>query len=99
MRRRWAIVALLTLVGPMLAGCGGLVRSYYDKVAVGMTPQEVKEILGTPGYEFADEWVYTQSDPRDLTIVTLRFQDGKLAAKSWRNPEKPQENHCEGPTP
>ncbi len=94
---RWlALVAVLALVGPILVGCGPA-RARYDAVSLGMTAREVEEILGTPGYQFADEWVYTRPDPRDLTIVTLRFQGGRVAEKAWRNPEKPEEDHHDGP--
>jgi outer membrane protein assembly factor BamE (lipoprotein component of BamABCDE complex) len=94
---RWlALVGVLALAGPVLVGCGPA-RARYDAVSLGMTAREVEEILGTPGYQFADEWVYTRPDPRDLTIVTLRFQEGRVAEKAWRNPEKPEEDHHDGP--
>jgi len=82
-----------------LAGCQPT-RQNYMAVSVGQTQDQVRKILGTPRYQFAEEWVYTMDDPRDLTKVTIRFDaDGKVAGKSWQNPEEPWQNHREGQVP
>ena len=96
MRRRRIILATLVLASALAAGCAPS-RGRYDAVSLGMAPRQVGEILGTPRYSFADEWVYTEENPRDLTLVTIRFKDGKVVAKSWQNPEKPESDHHEGP--
>lgn len=95
MVHRLALIAVLGALGLVLGGCGPT-RARYDAVSLGMTPEQVKEILGAPQYQFADEWVYTEPDPRDLTLVTLRFEGGRVAAKAWRNPEKPEADNHEG---
>jgi hypothetical protein len=97
-RRLAILAALLAILATAPGGCG-TPRGQYNAVAVGMSQGRVKEILGTPRYQLADEWVYTQDDPRDLTLVTVRFKDGKLVAKSWQNPEKPEDDHRVGPPP
>jgi len=99
MRRRafWAAAALA--FGVALAGCQ-LTRQNYQAVSLGQTPDQVKKILGTPRYEFAEEWVYTADDPRDLTKVAVYFgPDKKVVGKSWQNPEKPWENDTGGRVP
>jgi len=96
--RRLVILAVLALLAAGPGGCGTL-RGSYNAVALGMAQGRVREILGTPRYQLADEWVYTQDNPRDLTLVTARFKDGKLVAKSWQNPEKPEDDNRVGPAP
>jgi len=99
MMRRTAWTALAIAVGLVLAGCQWT-RQNYQAVSLGQMPDQVKTILGAPRYQFDQEWVYTRDDPRDLTKVVIRFgPDKKVVGKSWQNPEKPWENHCEGAVP
>lgn len=102
MRGRAGWVMTAAVAGMLLAGCDA-VRRNYDAVALGMGPDQVRRILGAPRYEFADEWVYSREDPRDLVRVTIYFggETGRLKVigKSWHNPDRPQENHREGQVP
>jgi outer membrane protein assembly factor BamE (lipoprotein component of BamABCDE complex) len=93
--RRRVILAALLAVATGLAGCTAG-RAGYNAVALGMTQDHVREILGAPRYAFADEWVYTGDNPRDLTLLAVRFKGGKVIAKSWQNPEKPEEDNRQG---
>lgn len=99
-RARWAIVA--AAAGLLLVGCD-TPRRKYDAVALGMAAPQVRKILGAPRYEFADEWVYTREDPRDLTKVTIYFggegDEKTVVGRSWYSPERPQDNHREGQVP
>ena len=82
-----------------LAGCQ-LTRQNYESVSLGMPAERVEQILGAPRYRFADEWVYTRDDPRDLVQVSVYFDgERRTTGKCWRNPEKPWENHREGKVP
>lgn len=96
--RRPMMMAIGIGIALAAAGCN-VTRQNYVAVSLGMTPDEVKQILGTPRYEFADEWVYTRDDPRDLTKVSVYFDEEKAVGKCWQNPEKPWENHREGEVP
>jgi len=82
-----------------LTGCQ-LTRQNYQSVSLGMPAERVEQILGAPRYRFADEWVYTRDDPRDLVKVSMYFDaERRTIGKCWRNPEKPWENHREGEVP
>ena len=82
-----------------LAGCQ-LTRQNYQRVSLGMPAERAEQILGAPRYRFADEWVYTRDDPRDLVKVGVYFDaERRTIGKCWRNPEKPWENHREGKVP
>ena len=102
MRNRAAWVLLAVLAGLLVGGCRKA-RQQYEKVSPGMTPAEVREILGAPRYEFADEWVYTGASPSDLARVTVYFSreggESRVVGKSWRDPQRPSENHQEGQVP
>lgn len=99
MRRRALWIVLAAAVGLAAVGCQ-LTRQAYQAVSLGQTPDQVKKILGAPRYEFAEEWVYTADDPRDLTKVAVYFgPDRKVVGKTWQNPEKPWENQREGQVP
>ena len=99
-RVRWAMVA--AVAGLLLPGCD-TARRKFDAVALGMGPDQVRKILGAPRYEFADEWVYTRDDPRDLARVTIYFggESGqrKVIGKSWHSPDRPHESRREGQVP
>ena len=96
---RMRVAALATAcvaAAAVAAGCQ-LTRQNYQAVSLGMPAGEARKILGAPRYELADEWVYTRDDPRDLTKVSLFFDDEEqVIGKAWQNPEKPWENHREG---
>lgn len=96
-RLLWVMLA----VGLALAATGcELTRQNYQAVSLGQSADEVKKVLGSPRYEFGEQWVYTRNDPRDLTKVEVYFDDEKqVVAKSWQNPERPWENHREGQVP
>ena len=64
-----AVVAAGLALG--LAGCQ-LTRQNYQSVSLGMPAERVEQILGAPRYRFADEWVYTRDDPRDLVQFVRR---------------------------
>ncbi len=98
MPRRASAWMLVVLAAAMVAGCE-INRRNYDQVNPGMAPEDVERILGAPRYKFADEWVYTRDDPRDLTKVTVHFEDEVVVGKAWQNPEKPWENDREGRRP
>ena len=92
-----AVVAAGLALG--LAGCQ-LTRQNYESVSLGMPVGRVEQILGAPRYRFADEWVYTRDDPRDLVKVSVYFDaERRTIGKCWRNPERPWENHREGQAP
>ena len=92
-----AVVAAGITLG--LAGCQ-LTRQNYQSVSLGMPAERVEQILGAPRYRFADEWVYTRDDPRDLVKVSVYFDgERRTTGKCWQNPEKPWENHREGKVP
>jgi hypothetical protein len=50
MSQRTAVIVLLMIVAVLLvlAGCSKINKENYDKIEVGMTYDEVEEILGTP---------------------------------------------------
>jgi len=98
-RALWAAMAMAMGLALVATGCE-FTRQGYQAVSLGQTQDEVKNILGPATYKSDAEWVYTRSDPRDLTKVTVRFgEDKKVIGKSWQNPEKPWENHREGQVP
>ncbi len=99
-----AAAAGLALAAVLAAGCGGgLTRGAYNRVALGMPPEEVRRILGPPTYQFADEWVYTPAQPDDLKRVMVHFvpEDGgrKVVGKAWHDPNRPDENDRQGRAP
>ena len=96
MRQSRLALILAVGLGLVLAGCN-ITRQNYEVVALGQSPEDVKKLLGSPRYQFDAEWVWTNDDPRDLTKVTVRFdEEKKVIGKSWQNPERPWENHREG---
>jgi hypothetical protein len=50
MARRTAVIVLILIVAVLLVltGCSKINKDNYDKIEVGMTYDEVEEILGTP---------------------------------------------------
>ena len=99
-RARWAgLAAVAAGLALGVAGCQ-LTRQNYESISLGMPAERVEQILGTPRYRFADEWVYTRDDPRDLVKVSVYFDaERRTIGKCWRNPQKPWENHREGEVP
>ena len=96
---RWVMAALAVGLVAFTVGCQ-LTRQNYTAISLGMAPDEVKKILGSPRYQFDDEWVYTRDDPRDLVKVSVYFgEHDKVVGKCWQNPERPWENHREGQVP
>ena len=48
-RRAWLVVfALVFIPGLLLSGCSKVTQANYDKIEMGMTYQEVVDILGAP---------------------------------------------------
>jgi uncharacterized protein YceK len=48
-RRAWLVVfALVFIAGLLLSGCSKITQANYDKIEMGMTYQEVVDILGAP---------------------------------------------------
>lgn len=48
-RRVWfAAVAFIFFIGVVLGGCSKVTQANYDKIEMGMTYQEVVDILGAP---------------------------------------------------
>ena len=93
-RMLWVAVAVAG--GLALGGCE-FTRQGFQTVSLGQTQADVQKLLGPPTYRTDTEWVYTRSDPRDLTKVTVRFDaEKKVVGKAWQNPEKPWENLREG---
>jgi outer membrane protein assembly factor BamE (lipoprotein component of BamABCDE complex) len=99
MPRGWWWAAAVVALGLVLAGCQ-LSRDNYRAVTLGQSPEEVRQLLGAPRYQYDGEWDYTSDDPRDLTRVSIFFgPDKKVVGKRWQNPEKPGENQHEGQVP
>jgi PBP1b-binding outer membrane lipoprotein LpoB len=47
-RIRFAAVSLLLILGFVLGGCSKITQANYEKIEMGMTYQEVVDILGAP---------------------------------------------------
>jgi len=96
-RMLWVAVAVAG--GLALGGCE-FTRQGFQTVSLGQAQADVQKLLGPPTYRTDTEWVYTRSDPRDLTKVTVCFDaEKKVVGKAWQNPEKPWENLREGQAP
>jgi outer membrane protein assembly factor BamE (lipoprotein component of BamABCDE complex) len=71
------IVALLVF----LAGCAGLMVAKYDRIEMGMTKEEVTEILGEPWVKAPKIYVY---QGKDLEMATILFnEEGRVVEKKW----------------
>ena len=88
--RKIALALALTLaVGLLLAGCAPskATKDNFDRIKIGMTQEEVQQILGPPteatGLEIPvfsgtmSKWV--QGD----TVITVQFINGKVVAKQF----------------
>ncbi len=91
--RMIAAVLVCSVLAGVLAGCGGgggLTKENYDKVTNGMSPDEVKGILGEPTEKQSvsgalggltgdvSQWVYKEGDDK---VITIQFKDGKVVSK------------------
>jgi len=98
-RRRLLLAATMGGLALVLAGCN-FDRKSYEAVSLGMTADQVKQVLGQPRFAFEGQWIYTRDDPRDLTKVEIFFDaEGKVVGKTWQNPERPWENDHVGQVP
>ncbi len=93
MRKLLRIMATALVSCTLLAGCSKISRENYDKVTVGMTPDEVTEVLGKPmdktetempglGVGKLEMWVYSSAGYGGKAII-VSFQGGKVSDKSW----------------
>jgi hypothetical protein len=86
--RRWQTWAVLMLAVLFLGGCANLRR--WEKVQVGMSPAQVKSILGVPreldagdeGEGLAGSWMY--ENLWGTANYEIIFDKGKVAEKHAR---------------
>ena len=89
--RRLMVATVAMLAGAVLLGCSGdgkVSKDNFDKIQIGMTMEEVQDILGegekgSAGFEFGDAEmsgaVYTWAEGDKRIVVT--FKDGKVIQK------------------
>jgi hypothetical protein len=92
MKRIYHLMALAVLAGTLLTGCGSkLTKENYDKVTIGMTKDQVTEVLGAakdksetdaPGLGKMDVWSYDNIGYGGKLIV-ITFLNGKVSDRMW----------------
>jgi len=88
MKKKIAAVMALLVFMAVLAGCGKVTKENYEKLKLGMTYEQVTEILGQPdgktesdmaGLGTYESWDY-QSGFKGIFLI---FENGKLTDKNW----------------
>lgn len=86
MTRRSAVIVLVLFAAVSLVavGCSKLTQENYDKIEVGMTYDEVEDILGTP--DEARDVIGTKSCVwgKAPEIISIKFIAGKVVYHSAR---------------
>ena len=94
MKRLFRFIALTTTVAGLCIGCGSkLTKENYENVKVGMTKDQVIEVLGKPGDKSETEipglglgkmemWTWNNVGYGGK-VVMVNFQNGRVSDKSW----------------
>jgi outer membrane protein assembly factor BamE (lipoprotein component of BamABCDE complex) len=92
--RLFCLVLLAALVGAGLTGCARskITKDNFDKVNLGMTQEEVQQILGPPteasGLEVLVFSGTTAKWVQDDSTITIQFVNGKVVAKEFSKQPK-----------
>jgi hypothetical protein len=91
--RRWMVTfAALTFMGTILAGCATCLQNY-DKVSLGMNPEEVLQVAGKPHRIFQMEstgqgtLIPTPPGKHEVWFYrggVIQFNEGKVVAKGHK---------------
>ena len=92
MKRIFGFIALTVTVALLCIGCGSkLTKENYDSVKIGMTKDQVSEILGSakdksemdaPGLGKMETWSYDNIGYGGKMIV-ITFLNGKVSDRMW----------------
>jgi len=84
--KRRGVCVLAIVIGAAVACAGKINQANYDKVATGMSPQEVEAILG-PGTEQASTSVAIPTPPVALPSGISGMAKGSISSKvlTWRS--------------
>ena len=85
------VVLGLLIVSLLMFGCSSstppedsvpdITQEKFDRLSVGMTPQQVEQVMGDAPHHSAgvpEEWTYAKEGKR----ITVKFEDGKLSEKT-----------------
>ena len=93
MKKMTQLIAGALMLCTLLTGCSKISKDNYNRITVGMTQNQVSEILGSPGDKTETEipglglgklemWVYNNVGYGGKVIM-VSFQNGKVSDKSW----------------
>jgi len=93
MKNMARIFAVALMAFALLTGCSKLTKENYDQVKVGMTKDQVTELLGKPGDKSETEipglglgkmemWTWNNVGYGGK-VVMVNFQNGRVSDKSW----------------
>lgn len=84
-RQILVVLVVAGLAMTMVAGCGGkskVTKENYDKIKVGMTVDEVQDVLGKPTQEstlgIGPLTMHNMSWTDGDKVITVSFKDGKV---------------------
>ncbi len=87
-------VVVLAILAVFLAACAGskINQDNFNKISVGMTQTEVKDILGEPtessSVDIAGFSGTTSTWRQKDATITIQFINGKVVAKQFAKPER-----------
>jgi hypothetical protein len=93
MKNMVRLVAITVMAVVLFTGCSKLTKENYDQINVGMTKDQVIEILGKPGDKSEtdipglglgklESWTWNNVGYGGK-VVMVSFQNGKVSDKSW----------------
>jgi SmpA / OmlA family len=94
--RGFCLAILMVLLIGSLAGCARskITKDNFDRIRLGMTQEEVQQILGPPtessGLEIPVFSGTTSKWIKGDTLIQIQFFNGKVVAKEFNKPPKAQ---------